>query len=265
VPTKRLKQLRRHPERALLRRNRAWLLAHRDKEITTADTSEYQELIERRREGEPIQYIKGEAEFYGLPFRVTPDVLIPRPETEHLVAEAVALAFVFPKPRVLDVGTGSGAIAIAIAHEAPSCAVTATDVSDSALEIARFNAERTGFAKQIRFLRGDLLTPVAGEQFEIIASNPPYIPIGDRDTLSIEVRDHEPHSALFAGDDGFEIYRRLIPGAFDLLVPNGWLVLEIGFGQQSAIEVLLQSAGYSQIHFIPDYQGIPRVAAAQRS
>lgn len=298
-----------HPDRARrdaetlllhhIGKNKAWLMAHGEEEYAGCSSIGYAALLERRRKGEPIQYIVGECEFWGLPFRVTPDVLIPRPETEYLVERIVHLIPIFqekPKkffevkslhpvyehgvrrsreedpnlagwpPRILDVGTGSGAIAIAVAHDWGSLAdITAIDISESALKVARFNAERLRHTDDIRFLQGDLLAPVAGERFEIIASNPPYVPDTDRALISVEVRDHEPHVALFGGSDGLEIYRRLIPAAFSALVPGGYLVFEFGFNQQADIESLLTAAGFEEIEIIPDLQGIPRIASARRT
>jgi release factor glutamine methyltransferase len=262
-----------HPDRArldaetlllhILGKNKAWLLAHQGDELPDDQAARFTELIERRYRGEPIQYITGETEFYRIPFLVTTDVLIPRPETEHLVEKVIGLACAFRKPRLVDVGTGSGAIAIALAHDWPHAEVTAIDASGAALDVARRNAKRTGFADRIRFLQGDLLSPVAEEKFDIVVSNPPYVPTTDRDSLSVEVRDHEPSLALFAGADGLDIYRRLIPQAFASLVPGGFLALEIGYGQQLAITRLLSASGFTQIEFVPDLQSIPRVAVAQ--
>jgi release factor glutamine methyltransferase len=248
----------------LLGKNRAWFLAHLECDLTNDQASRFMQHIERRYRGEPIQYITGEQEFYGLPFRVMPDVLIPRPETEHLVEKVLELAPLFPKPRMVDVGTGSGAIAISLAHERLDAAITAIDISASALELARHNAERIGFADRIRFLQGDLLTPVHGERFDFVVSNPPYVPAADRGSLSVEVRDHEPALALFAGEDGLDVYRRLIPAAFAALVPGGFVALEIGYGQSEFVGALLVDAGFTQIDFAPDLQGIPRVACGQR-
>lgn len=245
-------------------KNRAWLLTHLDSTAAPDHVAEFQALVERRRAGEPIQYILGETEFYGLPFYVTRDVLIPRPETEHLVEKTIELLPLFSQPRVLDVGTGSGIIAIAIAHEWPSASVTATDVSAAALEVARRNALRIGSADRLRFLEGDLLAPVAGEQFHLVVSNPPYVAEGDSSILSVEVRDFEPHTALFAGSEGLAVYRRLIPDALAALVPGGYIVLEIGHGQKDAIGALLETAGFNSIEFTADLQGIPRVAVGQR-
>ncbi len=264
-----------HPDRArldaetlllhALNKNRAWLLAHWSDIPETPVAAAFQASITRRQSGSPIQYITGHAEFFGLPFAVTPAVLIPRPETEHLVEEVLRLAAHWPNPRIADIGTGSGAIAIALAHTLPNAHIAATDLSPSALKVAQQNARSNQVEDHITFLHGDLLAPLSGRQFEIIASNPPYIPTPDLATLAVEVRDHEPHSALFAGPDGLEIYQRLIPAARAFLAPGGWLLLEIGYNQQPAIEALLQHSGYQLIRFVPDYQGIPRVAAAQRS
>jgi len=251
-------------------RNRAWLIAHWNN--PTDHATEFRALIARRHLGEPIQYILGETEFYGLPFHVSPAVLIPRPETEHLVEKVIEWAGSqsarIPAPRILDIGTGSGAIAIALAHHLPQAAITAIDISAPALAIAIENANRNQVT--IRFLEGDLLTPVAAfgvqETFDIVASNPPYIPAADRATLSVEVRDHEPALALFPGpdSDGLELYRRLIPAAFRALTPGGLIALEIGFSQSPAIAALLTQSGFQKIEFLPDLQAIPRVACAIR-
>lgn len=264
-----------HPERArrdaeslllhLFGKSKAWLMAHVDDDFAGCSAIRYEALLQRRLAGEPIQYITGVAEFYGLPFRVTRAVLIPRPETEHLIEKTLELAAQFQQPRIIDIGTGSGAIAITLAHKLPDAQVTTIDVSESALAIARENAERNGVANRIRFLQGDLLSPAANEQFDIVVSNPPYVPITDLDTLAVEVREHEPALALFAGNDGLDIYRRLIPGAHASLVPNGFIALEIGFGQSPAIQALLADAGFARIEFIADLQGIPRVAVARRT
>lgn len=261
-----------HPERArrdaevlalhLIQRDRAFLIAHPEAKLSAAGAVRYYALIERRLGGEPIQYITGETEFYGLPFRVNRDVLIPRPETEHLVEKALALAAGFTKPRILDVGTGSGAIAVALAAHLPDASVTAIDLSRAALAVARGNAERNGVANRVRFLEGDLLAPVAHQQFEIVVSNPPYVAESDRDSLSVEVRNFEPSLALFAGN-GLEIYRRLIPDARAALVAGGFLAVEVGFGQAAAVKGLFDEAGFRQIESIDDLQGIARVIVGQ--
>lgn len=245
-------------------RNRAWLLTHLDAEAAPDDAAEFDALVKRRRAGEPIQYIVGEAEFYGLPFFVTREVLIPRPETEHVVEKALQLGRQSGTPRIVDVGTGSGAIAVAVGAHLRDANITATDVSAAALAIAQRNALRNGVADRIRFLAGDLLAPVAGERFEMVISNPPYVAEADRDTLAVEIREFEPARALFADGDGLAIYRRLIPAAFAVLAGGGFLLLEIGHGQRDAVGALLENAGFRTIEFTADLQGIARVAAARR-
>jgi release factor glutamine methyltransferase len=247
----------------LVGKNRAWLMAHLDDDFAGCTAIRLASLLDRRRRGEPIQYIIGEAEFFGLPFKVTPDVLIPRPETEHLVEKAIEFARLRDVPRIVDVCTGSAAIAVALARALLAATVTATDVSKAALTIARENAKRNGVESRIRFLVGDLLAPIAGERFDLVVANPPYVPSVERETMSVEVRDYEPALALFAGMDGLDIYRRLISAAPNVLVPGGFIALEIGYGQAPAVERLLAAAEFRQIEFIPDLQDIPRVACAQ--
>ena len=261
-----------HPERArrdaemlvlhLVQRDRTFLIANPMAELSAEGTVRYYVLLERRLAGEPMQYITGETEFYGLPFQVNRDVLIPRPETEHLVEKALALAANFKRPRIVDVGTGSGAIAVALAHKLPEAQITAVDISTLALTVARGNAVRNRVSNRIRFVEGNLLAPIAGEQFEMVVSNPPYVAESDRAQLDVEVRDYEPGLALFAGN-GLEAYRRLIPDAQAALVTGGFVTLEIGYGQQVAVAGLLAEAGLEQIEFTDDLQGIPRVATAR--
>lgn len=248
----------------VLAKNRAWLLAHGGDEVSDNDFARYSQTLERRYRGEPIQYITGEIEFYGLRFCVTRDVLIPRPETEHLVERAIALAGAFQQPRIVDVGTGSGAIAVALARHLPNAHISAIDFSPEALAIARENAVRNGVGERVRFLEGDLLAPVAGESFDLVVSNPPYVGTADRGTLAVEVRDYEPAMALFAGEDGLDAYRRLIPAAHGVLVHGGYIVLEIGYGQAENGGLLLSAGGFEVVEFTPDLQGIPRVASARK-
>jgi release factor glutamine methyltransferase len=242
----------------------AWLIAHDDEVVAPDVAAAMDGLVQRRFAGEPMQYIAGETEFYRLPFRVDHNVLIPRPETEHLVEKTIALALEFARPRIVDVGTGSGAIAIALARNLRAARITATEISAAAMAVARENAERNGVADRVRWVEGDLLEPVAVERFDIVVANPPYVAQRDRDSLSMEVREYEPAQALFAGEDGLEIYRRLIPAAFAVLVPGGFVALEIGFGQSDAVGALLSKSGFTKIEFSPDLQGIPRVASARR-
>lgn len=255
---------RRDAELLLLRatgRDRAFLLTHPDIELTPEQQSTYEQWLTRRAQHEPIQYITGEQEFYGLMLRVTPDVLIPRPETEHLV-EALLNRVPHDVPlRIADVGTGSGAIAIALAYNLPHASVRALDISASALAIARENAARHEVADRIRFLESDLLAAVTGETFDAIVSNPPYV--AESEVLEPQVRDFEPRSALYAGNSGLDIYQRLIPQAWESLKPDGWLLMEIGHGQRDALAKLLEH--WTSVEFVSDLQGIPRVAIARRS
>ncbi|HEX4651506.1 MAG TPA: peptide chain release factor N(5)-glutamine methyltransferase [Granulicella sp.] len=228
-----------------------------------AEQRRFDNVIDRRATGEPIQYITGEQEFYGLTLRVTPAVLIPRPETELLV-EAVLQRLPSERPlRIADIGTGSGAISIALAIHRPAAQITTLDISPAALAVARENALTHNVADRIRFLESDLLSAVAAEPpFDAIVSNPPYVPETDRATLHSQVRDHEPATALFAGPDGLRIYARLIPQAHAALPPGGLLALEFGHGQRDALAALLKD--WKDVVFLDDLQQIPRVALAHR-
>lgn len=258
-------QPRRDAELLLLRlieRDRAFLLTHPDWLLTTDQTAQYESWLRRRALHEPIQYILGEQEFFGLTFAVTPDVLIPRPETEHLV-EALLARVPHDRPlRIADVGTGSGAIAVALSYALPEAQVTALDISAPALAIAKRNAETHHVADRMRLLTSDLLRAVADERFDAIVSNPPYVAEADRASLEPQVRDYEPSGALFAGTLGLDVYARLIPEAHATLEPGGWLLMEIGQGQRDALTQLL--SGWNNVGFIDDLQGIPRVACARR-
>jgi release factor glutamine methyltransferase len=253
-------QARRDAELLLLHHldiTRAQLLANPTRELTETEESAYWQSIHRRATAEPIQYITNQQEFYGLNLHVTPAVLIPRPETEHLV-EAVLERLPRNQPlTIIDVGTGSGAIAIALATHLPQARITAIDISPEALAVARRNAEAHHVADRIHLLQSDLLSAITGH-VDAIVSNPPYIP--DHETLHPQVRNHEPPTALFAGPQGLNIYRRLIPQAHAALKPNGLLALEIGHGQSEAVAALL--ADWHNVTFVKDLQQIPRVALA---
>jgi release factor glutamine methyltransferase len=241
--------------------DRAYLLTHPETQLTAEQYAVYDAWLTRRARHEPIQYIVGQQDFFGLKFRVTPDVLIPRPETEHLVEAALARAGRESALHIADVGTGSGAIAVALAHALPQARITALDISAAALAVAQENADSHGVSDRIRLSESDLLAADTGERFDIIVSNPPYV--ADHEELEAQVRDYEPASALFAGPEGLDIYRRLIPQAQVALKPGGWLLLEIGHGQRDALDRLL--SGWASVSFIADLQGIPRVACAQRT
>jgi release factor glutamine methyltransferase len=255
---------RRDAERLLMHAagvDRAFVLANPSFLLAAGVLARYDEYIDRRFRFEPIQYIVGEQEFYGLRFEVSPDVLIPRPETEHLV-EAVLGRFDDDRAvQIADVGTGSGAIAVAVAHSLPRAKVVALDLSKAALRIAGWNAQQHGVAGRVRLVESDLLNAVAGECFDAIVSNPPYVAVRDRPSLEEQVRAYEPEEALFAGPTGLEIYERLIPQSREHLRPGGWLLLEMGAGQEKPIERML--AGWADVSFVSDLQGIPRVACAR--
>lgn len=256
----------------VLGRERAWLIAHMEDELALEQRAALEGLAARRASGEPLQHLTGTQEFFGLSFKVTRDVLIPRPETEHLVEAVLDWAHresdVRPESgshlQIADVGTGSGAISVALASVLEGASITAIDISPAALAVARFNAEQHGVDSRIRFVQGDLLGLFASApaSLDVVASNPPYVALADRDTLAPEVRDYEPELALYAGANGLGIYTRLIPQAHAALRPGGLLALEIGYGQREALAGML--AGWPQVEFIDDYAGIPRVVLALR-
>lgn len=255
-----------------LGRDRAWLLAHGDDELEPDDLESFRAMAGRRAARQPLQQIVGTQEFFGLALRVTPDVLIPRPETEHLVeavlnwahAQADADPAGGARLRIADVGTGSGAIAIALAAVLEHASVTAIDISAAALAVARWNVETHRLGGRVELIEGDLLGPLAGRpgSLDVVASNPPYVALAEASTLAPEVREHEPAVALYAGQDGLDVYRRLIPQARAALRTGGLLALEIGFGQRTALAEML--AEWVDVRFVEDYAGIPRVALAVR-
>ncbi|MDR3763219.1 MAG: peptide chain release factor N(5)-glutamine methyltransferase [Acidobacteriota bacterium] len=302
-------------------RDRTFLYAHPEYVLSEAEEACARELIARRAAGEPPQYLTGHQEFWGLDFRVTPAVLIPRPETEFLVEKVVELVSsspLFPlKPKdglngapefptqaktqclhgtpvshlchggsqvssaalrepgaqpelgaqsgqplkIIDVGTGSGAIAVALAHDLPQAEVHAVDLSPEALAVARENAERLGV--RVRFLQSDVLEAVTRDgSFDFVVSNPPYVGLNEADKVQQMVKDYEPHLALFAGEEGLTVIRRLIPQAREALRAGGWMLMEIGWSQSEAVMALLN--GWAEVQAIPDLAGIPRIIAARK-
>lgn len=234
---------------------RSWLFAHSDEELRELWWIHYGRYLHQRIKGTPTQYITGTQEFFGRDFRVTPDVLIPRPETEHLIETALQDSV----STILDIGTGSGCIAITLALETEA-RLTATDISAAALNVAQSNSRR--LAALVDFVHCDLGSALNDRCFDMIVSNPPYIAETDRATLQPEVRDHEPQLALFAGANGLDIYARLIPEAERLLKPGGRLILELGAGSLDAVRRMFDGK-WGQIDVIPDLAQVPRVLSGK--
>ena len=251
------------------------LYAAFDQVVDEATRGKFRELVKRRAEGVPVAYLVGKREFYSLSFRVTPDVLIPRPETEFVVVAALDALKEFHnsksqavnQPVVADVGTGSGAIAVAIAKHAPQAKIVATDISPAALAIARENAATHQVAGQIEFIEGDLLAPLPAERrFTVIASNPPYIGESEISTLSPSVIQHEPRHALIAGPTGTETIERLVPQAAERLLAGGWLILEVSpIISSRVIEQITAGGQFEPPAVTRDLAGLPRVVKARRT
>jgi len=265
--------------------DRAYLYAHPERELTPDETQQYDEALARRASGVPAQYITGHQEFWGLDLIVSPAVLIPRPETEHVVEAVLELAsgadskqkqeqkqdqdqrprtrMSAPhKLRIVDVGTGSGAIALALATELPAAEIHATDISPDALEVARANAARLELASRIEFHQADLLDGFSPAFFDFVVSNPPYVGEAEEDSVQLEVRKFEPRNAVFAGPTGLEVIERLIPQAHAMLKPGGWLIFEISGTIAAGVRHLLEN--WTDLRLTNDLQGIARVAIAQR-
>lgn len=245
--------------------DRAYLYAHPERELSAEEHERFDAYIAERAAGKPAQYITGHQEFWGIDLVVSPAVLIPRPETEHVVETVLGLAGRLrgvEKVKIIDVGTGSGCIAIALASELPAAEILATDISADALKIAQANAARLGFSGRIQFREADLLDGFLPRHFKLIVSNPPYVGELEPERTQREVREFEPKAAVFAGPTGMEIYERLIPQAHICLREAGWLVMEIGYSIKEPVCALLQA--WSEIHAVNDLQGIPRVIAARK-
>jgi len=261
--------------------DRAYLYAHPERELTPDEARRYNEAVERRATGLPAQYITGHQEFWGLDLIVSPAVLIPRPETEHVVEAVLELVSRArsaqhqdqkqqPRTgvsaphslRVVDVGTGSGAIALALAKELPSAEILATDISPEALEVARANAARLELTSRIEFHQTDLLDGFPAASFDIVVSNPPYVGDSEEEQVQLEVRKFEPRNAVFAGPTGLEVIERLVPQARDLLRPEGWLVFEISGTIADRVRSLLSA--WNEVEIRNDLQGIARVAITRR-
>jgi release factor glutamine methyltransferase len=247
--------------------SRAWIYAHISDALDPAALENYQELVRRRAAGTPTQYLTGVQEFWDMEFEVNPDVLIPRPETEHVVEvalERLGWRRSADRLRVADIGTGTGCLAVALAHELPEARIFATDISRRALAVACRNAARNGAAGRIEFVHADLLAPFAAGVFDLVAANPPYVARRDAALLPREVREHEPARALFAGEEGMDVYPRLIAEAAERLLPSGTLVMELGYETSTRVHALMDCTDWSNVAITNDLAGIPRVLAADR-
>jgi release factor glutamine methyltransferase len=246
-----------------LQQDRMSLYVHHDQPLEAEERSRFKTLVKQRIQGTPTQYLTGKQEFWSLEFQVAPGVLIPRPETEHLVEASINVAAQFPQLAIIDVGTGSGNVAISLKKEIPHAEVYASDISEAALEIAKRNAGNLlDGESRIVFRHGDLLQPFSGNTFDLIISNPPYVSAAEYETLSCEIREHEPKLALFAGEEGLDVYRQLIPQAHSYLNPHGYVLVEIGYGQKDSVVGIFEEHGFAIQNVIKDYAGIDRVMIA---
>jgi release factor glutamine methyltransferase len=243
---------------------RAWLAAHAAETLTPDQALRFFELARRRRDGEPVAYLTGVREFWGLSLLVAPTVLIPRPETETLVERSLVRIPVDRDAKVLDLGTGSGAIALALAHERPRARIVATDVSEAALRVADTNARRLGIFN-VEFVQADLYLalPVAADSFDVIVSNPPYVAAQDPHLGEGDLR-YEPMQALTSGGDGLSALATIVAGAAPRLAANGWLLVEHGYDQQEAVRTMFETAGFVDLESSRDLAGIPRVCAGRK-
>jgi release factor glutamine methyltransferase len=243
--------------------DRAYLFAHPERELNSEEAERYDDAIARRCHGEPAQYITGHQEFYGRDFLVSPAVLIPRPETEHVIEAALDLASHSRDARwdVLDVGTGSGCLAVTLAKELPQSRLMAVDISPEALEIAQANAAR--LEANVEFRQSDLLGTIETDRtFDVIVSNPPYVGECEADKVQRQVKDFEPHVAVFGGERGMDIIERLAPQVWTHLNPGGWFLMEIGFSIADPVHALMRD--WKEFRVVPDLQGIPRVVVARK-
>jgi release factor glutamine methyltransferase len=246
----------------VLGRDRAYLHAHPERELTADESTRYEQALTQRATGIPAQYISGHQEFWGMDFIVTPAVLIPRPETEHLIETVLPLARQLAGPRIVDVGTGSGCIALALAKELRNAQIHATDISPATLEVAQSNAFRLQLQDRVQFQQADLLNGFEPTSIDFVVSNPPYVGRSEQDQVQLEVRKFEPPQAVFAGETGIEIIAQLVPQAWTVLKPGGWLVMEISGTIVKLVEAELD--GWGEVSVKKDLQQISRVAAARK-
>ena len=255
--------------------SRAYLYAYPERELTAVEETRYDEALAQRASGMPSQYITGHQEFWGLDFVVSPAVLIPRPETEHLVEAVLDLARSVPHPKIVDVGTGSGCVALALAHELKDADVYAVDLSCEALEVACANAARLQLDKRLHFLQANVLAVIPSKgfspsggacfrDFDFVVSNPPYVGFSEAEKVQKSVFAFEPRMAVFAGENGLDVIHPLIEQAHEALKAGGWLAVEIGYSMHDAVLNLLSPTMWERARVVPDLQGIPRVVAARK-
>jgi len=246
-----------------LDKDRVFLYSYPDYELRADENERFQNALNRRLDREPLQYITGRQEFCGLEFAVTADVLIPRPETEMLAAKSIELLLTIAEPRFAEIGVGSGCIAVAILHNVPAARATGADISANAIAVARNNSERHNVADRLELVQSDLFTDFPPRRFDLIVSNPPYVPAADIPGLQPEVRNFEPLNALTDGLDGLAIIERIVDSSPRFLKPGGYLILEIGFAQAARVLAGFDPSIWTVVEIVPDFQGIPRMTVAR--
>ena len=248
-----------------LHKDKTFLIAHSEYELNNSEIKVFQEYLDRRASHEPFQYITGKQEFYGLDFIVTPDVLIPRPETELVVENALKILKTLKNPRFCEVGTGSGCVSVSILHQNKTASATGLEISAKALSVTRRNAEKHGVLDRFELKISDVFENLSNKQFDLIVSNPPYIPIKDMADLQLEVRDFEPPNALTDGAHGLSIIEKIVNESPKFLKPNGCLLMEIGFNQSVQVREMFSSEIWQTVEIFHDLQGIPRMIKAEIS
>jgi len=248
----------------IIGKDRTFLISHADDLVNDNDLVRFREAVARRAAGEPLQYVTGVQDFFGREFRVTPNVLIPRPETELLVEAALKVIAADSAPLICDVGTGSGCIAVTLLCERTDAQAIAVDVSEAALAVAAENARRHGVEERIVFEISDCFDALEPDEFDLIVSNPPYVSADALDGLQREVRDHEPLVALSPGDDGLRVIRRLLHDGPSFLKESGYLIMEIGFDQGEKVAGMIDQKVWQLLEILPDLQGIPRIVLVQK-
>lgn len=245
-----------------LGKDKTFLIAHSEYELSENESTHFQQLLERRANREPLQYIRGTQEFFGLDFIVTPDVLIPRPETELLVEAAIEILKTKENPRFCEIGTGSGCISVSILHEVKNASAIGADISEKALNITKLNAEKNSVSERLKFIKSDVFENIENEKFDLIVSNPPYISIDDFENLQKEVKNFEPQNALTDNKNGLSIIEKIVSDAPKFLKSGCYLLMEIGFDQSDEVEKMFDLQIWHSVEFLRDLQGIRRTVKA---